>query len=138
MIRVNFATIISPVGLVACLMIFSSCSSLPENAERGPDGTIAYYVEIEASEPDVRIEANDDYLGKAPLTWKLFADPDGTFHNFGSFEYIVRATSSGVPKKVQTKVFRAGGWFREEDRVPKKLFFDMDAKSVDRFTVDPE
>lgn len=122
---------------VVLLLIVNGCSSLPEGTERGPDGTIAYHVQIEASEPDVRIEVNEDYLGTTPLTWKVFADRDGTFHNFGSFEYVVRATTTGEPRRTQTKVFRTGGWFREEDRVPNKLFFDMDAPDTSRFTADP-
>lgn len=93
--------------------------------ERGPDGTVAYTIQIEASEPEVKIEANGEYLGTAPLTHTLFADRDGTFHNFGSFDYVIRALPAGPGQYLQTKVFRTGGFFTQEDRVPKRIYFDM-------------
>jgi hypothetical protein len=42
-------------------------------AEKGPNGTIAYLVEIESSDPGARIEANNDYVGKTPCTLKIFS-----------------------------------------------------------------
>ncbi len=94
--------------------------------ERGPDGTIAYKVEVESSTPGARIEVNDDYVGRTPLTLTIFGDDDGTFHNFGSKDYIIRAFPVATNQFIQTKVFRTGGWFSEEDRIPKRIFFDLD------------
>jgi hypothetical protein len=108
------------------------CASVDE--QRGPQGTIAYYVKVEASDGDVRIEANEDYVGKAPLTLKIFGDKDGTFHNFGSSDYVVRAIPSDTNLFTQAKVFRTGGWFSQEDRIPKAIYFDMKQKSG--FTLD--
>jgi hypothetical protein len=31
-----------------------------------------------------------EYFGKIPLTLKIYGDKDGTFHNFGSQEYVVQ------------------------------------------------
>ena len=117
--------LISTLGLAALF----GCSSVPKGAERGPQGTMAYYVQVEASDPDVRIEANNDYIGKAPLTLKIFGDTDGTFHNFGSQEYIVRALPANTNQFVQTKVFRTGGWFSQEDKIPSRIYFDMNQKT---------
>ncbi len=104
------------VGLVGCATV---------GGERGPDGTVAYYIKIEASEPGARIEVNQDYVGEAPVTIKVFGDPDGTFHNFGSTEFIVRAIPVSTNLHPQTKLFRTGGWFSQEDRIPSALYFDM-------------
>src|SRR6185503_5174733 len=97
--------------------------------ERGPNGTIAYLVQVESSEPGVRIEANNDYVGVTPVTVKIFGDKDGTFHNFGSSDYIVRALPGKTNQYPQTKVFRTGGWFSQEDRIPSRIFFDMEQKN---------
>lgn len=97
-------------------------------AERGPDGTIAYKVQVESSTPGARIEVNEDYIGKTPLTLTIFGDKDGTFHNFGSKDFIIRALPSSTNQFPQTKVFRTGGWFSEEDRVPSRIYFDMEQK----------
>jgi hypothetical protein len=112
---------------IALIGFASGCSTA--NVEKGPQSTIAYHVSIEASEPDVRIEVNEDYIGKAPLALKIWGDKDGTFHNFGSSDYVIKAIPANTDLFVQTKVFRTGGWFSQEDRIPKALFFDMKQKS---------
>jgi hypothetical protein len=125
----------STILLAASLL--AGCSTAPRNAERGPNGTIAYSVQVESSEPGVRIEANNDYVGTTPLTLKIFGDKDGTFHNFGSAEYVVRALAANTNQFTQTKVFRTGGWFSQEDKIPSRIYFDMSQKaggfSVDRY-----
>jgi len=111
-------------GLLALAGCATSNSS-GEKPERGPHGTIAYLVQVESSEPGARIEANGDYIGKAPCTLKIFGDKDGTFHNFGSYHYIVTAYPVRPGQQQQTKDFRTGGWFTPEDMVPKRIFFDF-------------
>jgi len=111
-------------GLVAVGLLVG-CESIPPGAERGPDGTMAYLVQIEASEPGVRIEANRQTVGTAPLTLKIFGDPDGTFHDFGSYYYIIQAFPVRTNQFVQTAVFRTGRWFTPEDRIPRRIYFDM-------------
>jgi S1-C subfamily serine protease len=109
------------IGVCGC----SSTDSPKANVERGPNGTIAYYVEVEASVPGVKIEANGDFIGTTPCTLKIFGDKDGTFHNFGSYTYEVRALPTRPGEIVQVKTFRTGGWFTPEDRIPKRIFFEM-------------
>ena len=122
------------LSLTASTLI-CGCASSPPGVERGPDGTIAYLVQVESSEPGVRIEANNDYIGKTPCTLKIFGDKDGTFHNFGSFEYVIKAYPANTNQYPQTKLFRTGGWFSQEDRVPSRIFFDMSQKTSG-FSVD--
>jgi hypothetical protein len=109
--------------------LLTGCASEPPNVERGPNGTIAYFVQIESSEPGVKIEADNNYVGQTPLTLKIFGDKDGTFHNFGSSEYIIRAIPVNTNQYMQTKVFRTGGWFSQEDRIPTRIYFDMNQKT---------
>lgn len=120
-------TVALGTALIGLLPGCVSDSSPPNGVarERGPDGTVAYQVQIEASHPDVKIEANGEYLGSAPLVHTVFGDKDGTFHNFGSFDYVIRALPSGPGQYLQTKIFRTGGFFTQEDRIPKRIFFDM-------------
>lgn len=112
--------------MIAIAFGLGGCAtSTGSKAERGPEGTIAYKVEVESSTPNVRIEVNDDYIGKTPLTLTIYGDRDGTFHNFGSKDYIIRAFPVSTNQHPQTKMFRTGGWFSEEDRIPKRIYFDM-------------
>jgi hypothetical protein len=107
-------------------LILTGCATPSgQQPEKGPNGTIAYLVEVESSEPGARIEANKDYIGKTPCILKIFGDKDGTFHNFGSYQYTVTAFPVRAGQEPQTKDFRTGKWFTPEDKIPKKLFFDF-------------
>jgi hypothetical protein len=111
--------------LTAFIAAGCTTPSVSPQAEHGPSGTIAYLVEVDSSEPGTRIEANNDYIGKTPCTLKIFGDKDGTFHNFGSYHYIVTATPPKPGQQKQSKDFRTGGWFTPEDMIPKRIFFDF-------------
>jgi hypothetical protein len=90
---------------------------------------MAYMVAIDATEPGARIEVNGAQVGNTPLNLKLFADKDGTFHDFGSYFYIVRAWPVATNQFVQTAAFRTGRWFTPEDRVPQRIHFDMNQRT---------
>ena len=123
---------------VAAALLVWGCASKPKDGrERGPDGTLAYMVQIESSEPGARIEVNDDYVGNTPMSVRIWGDPDGTFHNFGSMDFTIRVHPVRPGQSVQTKVFRTGGWFSQEDRVPQRLFFDLSQKPQEGFTIEP-
>jgi hypothetical protein len=112
------------VGCTAALVL-AGCQTLPPGAEPGPHGTMAYDVPVEASDPGARIEVNGQDMGEAPLHIKIFGDPDGTFHDFGSFYYVVKALPITTNQFPQIRLFRTGHMFAGEDRIPSKIYFDM-------------
>ena len=63
------------------------------------------------------------------MTLKIFGDKDGTFHNFGSQDYIIQVFPVKTNQFIQTKTFRTGGWFSQEDKIPTHLYFDLDQKT---------
>jgi hypothetical protein len=104
--------------------IFAGCATTDgQKPEKGPQGTIAYLVEVDSSDPGARIEANNEFVGKTPMTLKIFGDKKGRFHNFGSYHYTITAYPVRPGQQPQTKDFRTGGWFNGVDQIPKKLFF---------------
>ena len=117
-------TVICLVGLVV-VVVLSGCESVPPGVEQGPHGTIAYDVQIESLPPGARIEANGQVIGNAPVHLKIFGDKDGTFHDFGSYYYIIRALPVATNQYVQTRVFRTGHLFTPEDHIPQRIDFDM-------------
>lgn len=119
---------IYPASLVAAAFL-TGCQTLPPGAERGPNGTMAYDVLVEASEPGARIEANGQDMGSTPVHLKIFGDPDGTFHDFGSPYYEIRALPLSTNQFEQTRFFGTGQWFGPEDHIPKQIHFDMNQKS---------
>jgi hypothetical protein len=123
--RMCMKTKVAFAGGLAVIGLFAGCETIPPGAERGPNGTMAYLVQIDASEPGVRIEANRQFVGTTPLTLKIFGDPDGTFHDFGSDYYIIQAFPLQTNQFVQTATFGTGHLFGPEDRIPRQIHFDM-------------
>lgn len=117
---ISILTAIAPVVLLA-----AGCASLPPGAEPGPDGTMAYDVLIDASAPGARIVANGQAIGHTPVHLKIFGDTDGTFHNFGSYYYVIRAFPLTTNQFEQSRVFRTGGILLPQDRIPSQIYFDM-------------
>lgn len=132
----NNRIILSAVGIVTACAGCSSNPSLSPGTERGPNGTVGYKVLVEASDPDARVEVNESVVGKTPITITIFGDKDGTFHNFGSSEFVIRVFPVREGQHAQTKTFRTGGMFGQEDRVPSHLFFDLNQKH-ESFSIEP-
>jgi hypothetical protein len=86
---------------------------------------MAYHVLIEASEPGARIEANGEYVGQTPVTLKIFGDRDGTFHDFGSYHYVIQALPIATNQFAQVRLFGTGRGWSHEDRIPERIYFDM-------------
>src|SRR5438477_9378915 len=102
--------LICAAGLAAFLLL-AGCDTIPPGAERGPHGTMAYDVLVEASPPGARIEANGQDIGNTPVHLKIFGDPDGTFHDFGSPFYVVKALPLTTNQFPQTRYFGTGHYF---------------------------
>jgi hypothetical protein len=116
--------------LAAAAGLFAGCETVPPpGTERGPHGTITYDVLVEASAPGARIEANGEPLGNTPLHLKVFGDKDGTFHDFGSEYYVIRALPLATNQFAQTRWFGTGRWFGPEDHIPQSIYFDMNQNS---------
>ena len=118
------AIVMSLAGMLA------GCQTSPPDSKPKQGKTIAYYLRIESSEPGVSIETNKVYAGKTPLTLQILGDAPGTFHDFGSPEYILRALPLTTNQFLQTKAFRTGKkGSAQGDRIPGLIFFDMSQPS---------
>lgn len=113
-------------SVAATAVLLAGCATpIPPGAERGPHNTMAYEVSVEASAPGARIEVNGELVGEAPVTIKLFGDPDGTFHDFGSEFFEIRALPVGTNQFSQLRLFRTGRFLTPQDRIPQRIYFDM-------------
>ena len=119
------------IGLAAAALVFTGCETVPPGVERGPDGTIAYDVLVEASEPGARIEANGENMGNTPVHLKIFGDKDGRFHDFGSYYYVIRAFPLAPTQFVQTRPFMTGYESSPQDQIPRRIYFEMNQKPPD-------
>jgi len=120
-------TLISAASLLVAVFL-AGCQTVPPGAERGPHGTMAYDVLVEASAPGARIEANGQDVGTSPVHLKIFGDPDGTFHDFGSPSYVIKALPITTNQFDQVRYFGTGQWFGPEDHIPKQIYFDMNQR----------
>jgi hypothetical protein len=117
---------LQPAFALFAALLLGGCSTTEKpGVEKGPHGTIAYTIAIEASEPGARIEVNHQMVGTAPLTVKVFGDKDGTFHNFGDDEYVVRGYPPRPEQYPQTKIFKTGAFSIKDDKIPQKIYFDF-------------
>ena len=94
-------------------------------AERGPQGTVAFRVLVESSEPGVQIKANQELVGTTPFELKIFGDKDGTFHCFDNPNYIIQAIPAKPEQLQHSKYFHTGDFFTGEDKIPRRVFFNM-------------
>jgi hypothetical protein len=110
------------------LLLLAGCATPTNNVvrERGPDNTVAYNVPVDSSEAGARIQVNGEFVGSTPMTLKIWGDRDGTFHNFGSYDFIVRAYPPGKDRRSVTKVFHTGALMAQEDRIPEKIYFQFE------------
>jgi hypothetical protein len=56
---------------------------------------------------------------------RIFGDKDGTFHNFGSYEFVVRAFPPGGNRAALTKIYHTGALMAQEDKIPDTISFDF-------------
>jgi len=115
-------------AVAAAAVMAAGCASIPPGAERGPHGSMAFDVLVDASPPGAKIEANGDMVGETPLHLKIFGNPNGTFHDFGSYYYILRAYPVATNQFQQIKVFWTGRDGTRHDTIPKHIYFDMNQK----------
>ena len=116
-------------GCAAFAGLLAGCQTVPPGVERGPHGTIAYDVLIEASEPGARIEANGEYIGNTPAHLKVFGDRDGTFHDFGAYQYAIQAFPLTTNQFAQVRAYSTGRGWTQADRIPQRIYFDMNQKA---------
>lgn len=90
---------------------------------------MAYDVLVDASPPGARIEANGENVGETPVHLKVFGDPDGTFHDFGSSWYVIKALPQATNQFEQVRFFGTGRGFGPEDHIPKEIHFDMNQRA---------
>ena len=115
-------------GPLTAILLLTGCESVPPGVERGPHGTIAYDVLVDASQPGARIEADGSFVGNTPVHLKIFGDKDGTFHDFGSYQYVVRGLPLTTNQFMQARAFGTGRHFTPEDRIPSQIYFDMNQR----------
>ena len=116
------------LALAVTLAVVGCVSTPPSTAtvESGPHGTIPYDVLIDATPPGARIVANGADIGQTPVHLKIYGDKDGTFHDFGSYYYVIQAMPLTTNQFPQARYFHTGRWFSPEDRIPQRLDFDID------------
>jgi hypothetical protein len=115
-------------GCAALAGLLTGCQTVPPGVERGPHGTVAYDILVEASEPGARIESNGEYVGNTPVHLKVFGDRDGTFHDFGNYDYVIQASPLATNQFAQVRAYGTGRGWTHADPIPQRVYFDMNQK----------
>lgn len=90
---------------------------------RGPHGSWGHPVEVVTSDPGSKIEVNKEYIGDSPLTIILYGERDGAFRR--DMDYIIRAYPVRPGQNLQWKYYTGAAGGPRADRVPKKIYFDL-------------
>jgi hypothetical protein len=117
------------VVLLYLASLLTACRTTTPDSEHGSDKTVACYLKVESSVPGVTIETNKVFAGKTPLTLRIFGDTPGSFHNFGSPEYVLSALPLTTNQFLQTRVFKTGKGSVPGEKIPGLIFFDMSQQS---------
>jgi len=125
------------VGAAVVLLVAGCVSPPPPGVERGPHGTIAYDVLVEASDPGAKIEVNGNLVGNTPLHLKIFGNRNGTFHDFGSYYYTLRAYPVTTNQFQQIRVYGTGRDYTRQDMIPQHIYFDMNENVPVQVPADP-
>jgi hypothetical protein len=100
----------------------AGCGSLPK-----------FQIAIDSDPQGMRVEVNNDYLGKTPITYSIVGNADRSFNGNwvqGSMIEFVATPPQGESNLfVQRKVFRPSAFFQQGDHIPERMFFDMHLKS---------
>ena len=121
----------------AAMLLAAGCETFPPGAVRGPDGTMEFNVLVDASAPGAKIEVNGDLVGETPLNLKIYGNPNGTFHDFGSYYYIIRAYPEATNQFQQIKVFWTGRDGTRQDMIPQHIYFDMNQYEPVKLPTEP-
>jgi hypothetical protein len=109
-------------SLAAAVAIVTGCASLPNKT-----------IQIDSDPQGVRVECNNEDLGKTPTTFSVRTNPEGEF--LGAWagspmvEFIAYPPPGSTNLYIQTKVFSPNGFFKAGDRIPARIFFDMHQRS---------
>jgi hypothetical protein len=126
-------------GLAASAGMLTGCQTVPPGVERGPHGTVAYDILVEASTPGAQIEADGQYVGNTPVRLKVFGDRDGTFHDFGKPDYVIEAFPLSTNQYSQVRVYSTGRGFTRADPIPQRVYLDLNQQAPPQVaTVPPQ
>ena len=81
-----------------------------------------------------------EYAGVSPITVTMYGDKDGTFHGAGDGYTTFRAYPVKPGQFIQTKSFLNGAqafMFGQQDRIPKRLYFDLNQKTEELQIIGP-
>ena len=86
-------------------------------------------IQIDSDPQGARVEVNNEDLGKTPTTFSVKTNPEGEF--LGSWvnapvvEFTCYPPAGSIGLYVQKKQFAPNGFFKAGDRIPARLFFDL-------------
>lgn len=107
---------------LAVVAVMSGCASQPMKT-----------IQIDSDPQGVRVECNNEDLGKTPTTFSVRTNPEGEFLGAwaGSPEVIFTAypPSGATNLYIQKKVFSPNGFFKAGDRIPARMFFDLHTRT---------
>ena len=128
--RKSIQTLVIAQALTAVVVV-TGCASAPRTKT----------IQIDSDPQGVRVECNNEDLGKTPTTFTIRTNPEGEFLGAwaGSPEVVFTAypPPGSTNLFLQKKVFSPNGFFKAGDHIPARMFFDLHQK-VEYLNLNPE
>jgi hypothetical protein len=111
------------LALLMASLLLGGCAGAPPNKA----------IQIDSDPQGVRVECNNEDLGKTPTTFSVRTNPEGEF--LGAWaggpmvEFVAYPPSGSTNLFIQRKVFSPNGFFKAGDRIPARMFFDLHQKT---------
>jgi hypothetical protein len=90
-------------------------------------------IQIDSDPQGVRVECNNEDLGKTPTSFTVRTNPQGEFLGAWAGSPTVTFTAYPPPGStnlyIQRKSFTPNGFFKAGDHIPAHMFFDLHQKS---------
>jgi hypothetical protein len=108
--------------LLVGLLVGGCASELPK-----------FRIAIDSDPEGMRIEVNNEYIGKTPVTYTVAGNADRSFNGAwvqrGDIEFVATPPHDVANLFVQKKSFSPSAFFKQGDRIPERIFFDMHEKT---------
>ena len=103
--------------------LFTGCASAP----------LTKTIQIDSDPQGVRVECNNEDLGKTPTSFTIRTNPEGEFLGAWAGSPMVQFIAYPPPGStnlfIQKKSFSPNGFFKAGDRIPARIFFDLHQKT---------
>lgn len=107
-------------------LVLAGCST-------GQSGLPKFKIDIDSDPQGVRVEVNNEYIGKTPCQYMMPGNGDRSFNGNwiqgDMIEFVATPPAGSTNLYTQIKAFSPSAFMKQGDHIPEKMFFDLHQKT---------